>query len=51
MDAAKEMRDVDKTERAFEELRKWKQEKRKGEITLMLDGSGNVAKVKVSQYI
>jgi hypothetical protein len=41
----------DKTERAFEEVRRWKDQKRKGEITLMFDGSGNVAKVKVVNYI
>jgi hypothetical protein len=41
----------DKTERAFEEVRRWKDQKRKGEITLMFDGSGNVAKVKVVNYL
>jgi hypothetical protein len=41
----------DKTERAFEEVKRWKDLKRKGEITLMFDGSGVVAKVKVVNYI
>ena len=41
----------DKTERAFEEVREWKNQKRKGEITLMFDGSGTVAKIKVVNYI
>ena len=41
----------DKTERAFEEVRRWKDQKRKGEITLMFDGSGAVAKVKVVNYL
>jgi len=41
----------DKTERAFEEVRQWKNQKRKGEITLMFDGSGTVSKIKVVNFI
>jgi len=41
----------DKTDRAFAELTRWKEQKRKGKIILHLDGSGDVAKVEVSQYI
>jgi hypothetical protein len=41
----------DKTEEAFRLLKEWKEKRRKGEIVLMLDGSGNVAKVKVAYYI
>jgi hypothetical protein len=41
----------DQTEKAFREVAKMKAEKRKGEITLLFDGSGNVAKVKKSEYI
>lgn len=41
----------DKTERAFEEVRRWKDQKRKGEITLMFDGSGTVTKIRVVNYI
>lgn len=41
----------DKTECAFVEVSKWKEQKRKGEITLYFDGSGNVTKVKKSEYI
>jgi DNA-binding CsgD family transcriptional regulator len=46
-----ESKSGDMTERGFEEVRRWKEQKKKGEIILMLDGSGIVAKVKVSQYI
>jgi hypothetical protein len=41
----------DKTERAFQELRRMKDQKKKGKIILHLDGSGKVAKVEKSEYI
>lgn len=41
----------DKHQQAEREIAKWKQEKKKGEIVLMFDGSGNVAKVKRCEYL
>ena len=42
---------IDKTERAYEEIKRWKDQCRKGEITLMFDGSGRLAKIKITHYI
>lgn len=41
----------DKTARAIEEVRRWKQEGRKGKITLHFDGSGVVSKLECSVFI
>jgi hypothetical protein len=42
---------IDKTERAFAELKKLKDEKKKAKMTLHLDGSGSVNKIEVAQFI
>jgi hypothetical protein len=41
----------DRTEDAFREVARWKAQKCKGEIVLMFDGSGFVAKVKEVRYV
>jgi hypothetical protein len=41
----------DKTTRALEEMRRWKEQKRRGKIILHYDGSGDIAKIEVSLFV
>lgn len=41
----------DKADRAIREISRWREEKKKGKITLHFDGSGIVKAVEVSQFV